>query len=173
MSPQFADHCARTRQNGRVDVPAARTEPTPAISVEAQLSALLGPLRRAVLRRTRAAEGLPDLPEAQIELLRLLVGAEGVPPSLAATELKVAQSTISNLIRTMTAAGLVERVPSPTDGRAAVLVASPTARELLARYDRASAAMLRESLAKLPAADRERLESALPALQQLLSVLSE
>ncbi len=173
MSPSFADPTLRTRQNGRVDAPVARTESTSAVSVEAQLSALLGPLRRAVLRRTRAAEGLPDLPEAQIELLRLLVGTEGVPPSLAAAELKVAQSTISNLIRTMTAAGLVERVPSPTDGRAAVLVASPTARELLARYDRASAAMLRESLAKLPAADRERLESALPALQQLLSVLSE
>lgn len=38
----------------------------------AELSRLLGPLRRAVLRTTRSAEDLPDLPEAQIELLRVL-----------------------------------------------------------------------------------------------------
>src|SRR5690606_20598324 len=63
--------------------------------VEAQLSALLGPLRRAVLRRTRVLEGLPDLPEAQIELLRLLVAHDGLAPGRAAVELKVAQSTVS------------------------------------------------------------------------------
>src|ERR1044072_3048564 len=34
------------------------------------LGRLIGPLRRAVLLRTRRAEDLPDLPEAQIELLR-------------------------------------------------------------------------------------------------------
>lgn len=139
--------------------------------VEAQLSALLGPLRRAVLRRTRVLEGLPDLPEAQIELLRLLVSRDGLAPGRAAVELKVAQSTVSNLVRTM--ADLVNRVPSAQDGRGALLVASPRARELLARYDRASAAMLRDSLAKLSPEDRRALESAVPALQRLLSVLDE
>ncbi|WP_309234803.1 MarR family transcriptional regulator [Nocardia sp. XZ_19_385] len=156
-----------------MDSRASRSESTSAASVEAQLSGLLGPLRRAVLRRTRDAEGLPDLPEAQIELLRLLVAVGELPPGRAASELKVAQSTISNLVRTMTGAGLVERVPSPTDGRGAVLVASATARELLARYDRASAAMLREFLAKLSPADRQALEAAMPALRQLLAALTE
>src|SRR4051812_45746818 len=58
------------RHNMSVEqISAAGTHPASQVPVEAQLSALLGPLRRAVLRRTRATEGLPDLPEAQIELL--------------------------------------------------------------------------------------------------------
>ncbi|NKY54301.1 winged helix-turn-helix transcriptional regulator [Nocardia vermiculata] len=140
--------------------------------VEAQLSAVLGPLRRAVLRRTRAAEDLPDLPEAQIELLRLLVATGGLPPSRAAAELNMAQSTISNLLRAMTTAKLVERLPTPEDGRGAMLIASVRARELLDRYDRASAAMLHETLARLPEADRRAVESAVPALRRLLTQLS-
>ncbi|MFJ2666896.1 MarR family winged helix-turn-helix transcriptional regulator [Nocardia fluminea] len=152
---------------------AARTEPTTTSTVEAELSALLGPLRRAVLRRTRAAEGLPDLPEAQIELLRLLAATGGLTPTQAAIRLRVAQSTISNLIRTMSVTDLIDRVPSPTDGRVAVLVASATARDLLDTYDRASAAMLRDSLTKLPLAEQRALERALPALRQLLNALDE
>ncbi|WP_410875873.1 MarR family winged helix-turn-helix transcriptional regulator [Nocardia sp. A7] len=154
-----------------MDASAARTESASTTTVETQLSALLGPLRRAVLRRTRASEGLPDLPEAQIELLRLLATTGGLTPSQAAIELRVAQSTISNLIRTMAATGLVDRVPSTTDGRTATLVTSATARELLARYDHTSATMLRDSLAKLPLADQRALECALPALRQLLAAL--
>ncbi|MGV9680140.1 MarR family winged helix-turn-helix transcriptional regulator [Nocardia sp. NPDC003482] len=147
--------------------------PSRATSPEAQLSALLGPLRRAVLRQTRAAADLPDLPEAQIELLRLLVATDGLPPGRASSELKVAQSTISNLVRAMTTAGLIERRPLPSDGRGALLVASPRARDLLARYDRASSAMLREILGDLPAADRRAIEDALPALRRLLAALAE
>lgn len=155
-----------------VETSASRTDPVSRVPVDAQLSALLGPLRRAVLRRTRAAEDLPDLPEAQIELLRLLVATGGVAPSRAAAELNVAQSTISNLLRTMTSDDLVERLPTPGDGRGAMLVASARARELLDRYDRASAAMLRETLARLSAADRRAVESAVPALWRLLAELS-
>ncbi|MCC3313908.1 MarR family winged helix-turn-helix transcriptional regulator [Nocardia africana] len=151
---------------------ASRTDPASRVAVDAQLSALLGPLRRAVLRRTRTAEDLPDLPEAQIELLRLLVASGGLTPSRAAAELNVAQSTISNLLRTMTADDLVERLPTPGDGRGAMLVASARARELLDRYDRASAAMLRETLARLSDADRRAVESAVPALWRLLAELS-
>ncbi|MEU0540114.1 MarR family transcriptional regulator [Nocardia sp. NPDC005978] len=126
-----------------------------------------------MLRRTRSAEGLPDLPEAQIELLRLLVATGGLAPSRAATELKVAQSTISNLVRTMSAADLVERRPLPSDGRGALLVASTRARQLLDRYDRASATVLRDTMRELPAADRHALQAALPSLRLLLVALSE
>ncbi|WP_280365334.1 MarR family winged helix-turn-helix transcriptional regulator [Nocardia wallacei] len=142
-------------------------------SFEAHFSTLLGPLRRAVLRRTRTAEDLPDLPDAQIELLRLLVTTGGLAPSRAAAELRMAQSTISNLIRTMAAADLVERRNQPTDGRGALLVASARAHRLLDRYDHASAAILRETLETLTAADRHALESALPALQRLVQALGE
>jgi len=74
-------------------------------------------------------------------------------------------------VRTM--ADLVDRVPSSEDGRGVVLVATARAKELLARYDRASASMLRDSLAKLSPEDQQVLESAVPALRRLLSVLDE
>ncbi|MGW2860174.1 MarR family winged helix-turn-helix transcriptional regulator [Streptomyces sp. NPDC001205] len=137
--------------------------------VALELGRLLGPLRRAVLRATRNAEGLPDLPEAQIELLRTLSAApDGLAPREAAARLRVAPSTVSNLVRTMTAAGLVERVSHPHDLRTVTLTASDMARELLARYDSASTAALAEASAELPAEDRATLAAAMPALDRLL-----
>ncbi|MFF3501865.1 MarR family winged helix-turn-helix transcriptional regulator [Streptomyces sp. NPDC003247] len=131
-----------------------------------------GPLRRAVLRATRNAEGLPDLPEAQIELLRALSSsAEGLSPGAAAARLRVAPSTVSNLVRTMSAARLVERVRPEHDQRTVVLTASSRALELLERYDRASTAALVRVVRELPDADRLALDRALPALDRLVAAL--
>ncbi|MFC3438360.1 MarR family winged helix-turn-helix transcriptional regulator [Nocardia seriolae] len=143
------------------------------VAVGPQLAVLLGPLRRVVLRRTRAAADLPELPEAQIELLRLLVATGGIAPREAAELLRVAPSTVSNLVRALTQADLVERRPSDTDGRAVLLTASAEARARLDRYDRASAIVLSDAVAQLAPADRRALERALPALSRLLDVLSE
>lgn len=73
----------------------------------------------------------------------------------------------------MTAAGLVDRLALPSDGRGALLVASKRARQLLDRYDRASSQVLRATLHSLPAADRRAVQNALPALHRLLAALSE
>ncbi|MFJ2842952.1 MarR family transcriptional regulator [Streptomyces griseofuscus] len=104
------------------------TEAPEAARVAAGLGGLLGPLRRAVLRATRKAERLPDLPEAQIELLRALSSSpEGLSPGAAATRVRVAPSTVSNLVRAMSAARLVERVRPEHDQRTVVLTASKEA----------------------------------------------
>src|SRR5690348_11070322 len=95
------------------------------------LSRLLGPLRRAVLRSARSAGNLPDLPDAQIELLRVLAACPGATPRAVATQLRMAPSTVSNLVKTMTASGLVERRPSPHDLRTVGLTATAAALELL------------------------------------------
>ncbi|KUO05680.1 MarR family winged helix-turn-helix transcriptional regulator [Streptomyces caeruleatus] len=131
---------------------------------------LLGPLRRAVLR-TRRAEGLPDLPEAQIELLRALTETGTATPRQVAVRLRVAPSTVSNLVRTMTAAGLVVRTPSATDLRTVHLAPSPEALDMLDRYDRTSTAALRRALDDLAPQSREALERALPVLAELLTAL--
>ncbi|MER7841117.1 MarR family transcriptional regulator [Streptomyces sp. NPDC096040] len=131
---------------------------------------LLGPLRRAVLR-TRRAEALPDLPEAQIELLRALAETGTATPREVAVRLRIAPSTVSNLVRTMTAAGLVERTPSATDLRTVHLAASPKALGMLDRYDRTSTAALRRALDGLAPQNREVLERALPVLAELLGAL--
>jgi DNA-binding MarR family transcriptional regulator len=136
-----------------------------------EFSRLLGPLRRAVLRASRQAADLPDLPEAQIEVLRLLVADGPLSPREAATALQVAPSTISNLVKTLRTAGLVSRDTDPDDARTAKLSATTTALDLLDRYDRASATALQRSLAQLPADERERLNAALPALRSLTTTL--
>lgn len=130
---------------------------------------LLGPLRRAVLR-TRHTAGLPELPEAQIELLRVLAAGDATPREVA-SRLRVAPSTVSNLVRVMTAAGLVVRTPSTVDLRTVRLAASPKALEMLDSYDRTSTAALRRALDTLDASRREALERALPVLGDLLTAL--
>lgn len=137
----------------------------------AELSSLLGPLRRAVLRAARTAAGLPDLPEAQIELLRVLVAEGPLGPRAAAARLHVAPSTVSNLVKTMTAAGLIERRSASGDLRTVRLSASRTALKLLERYDRTSFAALDLAIKELPDADRHALEAALPVLARLVSTL--
>ncbi|MEU9188447.1 MarR family winged helix-turn-helix transcriptional regulator [Streptomyces sp. NPDC048484] len=138
-----------------------------------QLSRLLGPLRRAVLRSTRSAEGLPDLPEAQIELLRSLAAEGPLGTRDAAARLRIAPSTVSNLVKTMTGAGLVERTSDPADLRAVVLTPSAAALELLDRYDRTSAEALTRTIGELPAADRQALTAALPVLVRLVTALEK
>lgn len=140
--------------------------------VAAGLGGLLGPLRRAVFRSTRSAEGLPDLPEAQIELLRVLsTSADGLSPSSAAALIRVAPSTVSNLARAMSAAGLVERIRPEFDQRTVVLTASAEALQLLKRYDRASSAALTSVIDELSDDDRVALEQSLPALGRLVAAL--
>ncbi|MEU9443533.1 MarR family winged helix-turn-helix transcriptional regulator [Streptomyces sp. NPDC048304] len=136
--------------------------------VALELGRLLGPLRRAVFRATRSVEGLPELPEAQIELLRVLAAEGALAPREAAARLRIAPSTVSNLVKAMAAAALVERTPDPHDARAVVLTPSSRALDLLARYDRASTSALSRAVGALPAADRETLAAALPVLEGLV-----
>lgn len=137
------------------------------------LGRLIGPLRRAVLQRTRRAADLPDLPEAQIELLRVLSDAGALAPGEVATRLRVAPSTVSNLVRAMTTSGLIERRASSTDLRTVSLVASPHALDLLSRYDQVSTEALRRALAALTPESRRAIEEALPALTELLGALED
>ncbi|MGW7521627.1 MarR family winged helix-turn-helix transcriptional regulator, partial [Streptomyces sp. NPDC054796] len=88
-----------------------------------------------------------------------------------AARLRVARSTVSNLVRVMSAAGLVERVRSAHDQRTVVLTASREALELLECYDRASAATLTRVVDELSPADRVVLAQVLPALGRLVTTL--
>ncbi len=138
-----------------------------------QLGRLLGPLRRAVVRRTRALGELPDLAEAQIELLRLLEREPGLGVGEVAARLRVAPSTVSNVLRSLAPEALVERTPSPSDMRAVRLYPSTNALKLLHRYDKVSRAILAEAIAQLNMADRKALQRATPALARLLERLDQ
>jgi len=142
-----------------------------AMDTATEFGRMLGPLRRAVMRQVRNTEGLPDLPEAQVELLRALTEAGPTTPGELAVRLKIAPSTVSNLVRAMNTAGLLERVPSSTDLRTATLSTSAAARNLLERYDRTSAATLKKAMQQLDADQQLLLDRAIPALAALLVTL--
>lgn len=140
-------------------------------STAARLSLLLGPLRRAQLRVVREAGQLPDLPDAQVEVLRVLIRTDGATPGTIATELGLARSTVSNLLKAMTRAGLIERTLGTNDGRSTVVTASRHARSLLDTYDSASRTVLDAVFARLTPDDYARIESAIPALEALRDTL--
>jgi len=134
---------------------------------------ILGPLRRAVLRKARVAGHLPDLPEAQIEMLRVLIDAGPIASGDVAARLRVAPSTVSNLARQMAGAGLLKRIPSETDLRTVQLAASDHARQLFQQYNATSTAALQRAMDGLGSIHRQHLERALPALKLLLVQLED
>ena len=147
----------------------AASTPAPA----ADLARLLGPLRRRVLRRSQERAGLPDLTEAQVEVLRALTADGRLGLRELARRLRLARPTVSNLLRTLTAAGLVARTPGTGDQRRVEVSATGTARDLLDRYDAASTATLTDALDRMDAADRAALPGAVAVLERLLATLDD
>lgn len=134
--------------------------------VARKLSDRIGPFRRALLRTSREVADLPDLPDAQVEVMRALTGSTTTPSALAA-RLGLARSTVSNLVSAMESVGLVERRLAAGDGRRTELRLTALAEERLAAYDEASTAVLVEALGRLAPEDRTALAAALPALEHL------
>ena len=133
----------------------------------ARLGSLISPLRRSLLRVARSSEHLPEIPDAQIEVLRALpAGTERTSGELA-EELGLSRPTISNLLRDMEGAGLVTRQAAADDRRRVLVAASARALDLLTRFDHASATVLADVLDRLGDADRRTLDDALGALERL------
>lgn len=143
----------------------------PALSTAAVLSRVLGPLRRAVLRATRAAEGLPDLPDTHIEVLRVVADSPAITPRTLSDRLGLARPTVSNLIHTMKREGLLTLVRSDDDARIVHVTATDFAVGLLRRYDIASEHIVSAALNELTPAQRAAVAAAVPALSQLQAIL--
>ncbi|MBX5334895.1 MarR family transcriptional regulator [Rhodococcus fascians] len=141
-------------------------------STATELGRQLGPLRRSLLRATRDVAQLPDIADSHIEVMRALAAEPSMSPGRLATRLNLARSTVSNLIRAMVDAGLVERSITTGDLRGATLTASPKAVKLLAKYDAASSRVLADALDELSRHNREAIAAALPALAEITSILS-
>ncbi|MCJ0980996.1 MarR family winged helix-turn-helix transcriptional regulator [Rhodococcus sp. ARC_M12] len=137
-----------------------------------ELGRQLGPLRRSLLRATREAADLPDLPDSHVEVMRALVDKPSMSPGVLAAHLNLARSTVSNLIKAMVDAGLVERSISSNDLRGATLTASPKALRLLAEYDAVSSQVLSDALDELTVDSRRALSAAIPALADITEILS-
>lgn len=132
-----------------------------------EFAQLLGPLRRAVLKATRLAAQLPDLSEPQIEVLRLLSSEGPAAPNQMAARLQIAPSTLSNLLKAMTNAGLIERARRTDDQRRVDVAISPRARELLNAYDATSLRAIEEFVAGLTEHERSAFDITVPVLRRM------
>jgi DNA-binding MarR family transcriptional regulator len=130
-------------------------------------------LRRAVRRRTREAMGVPALPAAQVELLRAVQDSPGIGVAGVARRLRLADNSVSTLVRTAIADGHLRRTPDPADRRAARLELTDAAHERLGRWRAVRVGVVDAALARLDPADHEALTAALPALTRLLDAVEE
>ncbi|MCU1478807.1 MAG: MarR family transcriptional regulator [Subtercola sp.] len=90
--------------------------------------------QQLVLARVEGALKPFGLSFARFELLRLLAFSRGgaLPMSSAAARLQVHPTSVTNTVDRLQAAGLVERSPHPTDGRATLLKLTSSGSELVA-----------------------------------------
>lgn len=136
-----------------------------------RLSAQLGPLRRRVMQASRAAAGLPDIPDAQVEVLRRLDMVGWASPTTLGHALGLARSTVSNLCSTLERDGLVERRAHAGDARSVEVGLSERARQILRHYDASAEKVLVAALSTLPAQTQRDIAAALPALDALAAAI--
>ncbi|MEV6345325.1 helix-turn-helix domain-containing protein [Actinoplanes sp. NPDC051851] len=139
----------------------------------ARLAAVISPLRRTLLGAARAAEHLPEIPDAQIEILRALPRGVVSAPGELARRLGLGRSTVSNLLTVMETSGLIERRPAPGDRRHVEVLATATALDLFDRFDLASGVLVARAVAALDIEDRAALAAAVPALERLREALQK
>ena len=136
-----------------------------------QLVGLVQGLGRALVQTTRSAAGLPALPESQVAVLRRLSRTGGRTPAQLADDLHLARPTISNVVRDLTANGLVKRLPADGDGRSVVLITTARAEALLTTFRQGRSEVMAHAIATLSAEERAYLEAAVPALTKLLDTV--
>ena len=132
-----------------------------------ELGAALGDLHRVLRRTASQRTGRRALPDAQVEVLRLVQRQPGISVREAAERLGTAANTVSTLVGDLTSAGLLSRERDPGDRRTVRLGLTDVARERMAAYGQHRRDLLGAALAQLDAADRERLLAAAPALSRL------
>ncbi|MGW0180282.1 MarR family winged helix-turn-helix transcriptional regulator [Nocardia sp. NPDC003345] len=137
----------------------------------ARLAAVISPLRRTLLNAARAAAELPEIPDAQIEIIRALPPGEVTTPAELAHRLGLSRPTVSNLLTALEASGLIERRPGSGDRRRIEVLTTTRAHDLFARFDIASGALVEKATATLAPADRDALAAAVPALERLREAL--
>src|SRR5215218_775742 len=121
-----------------------------------------------LLRRLRREDDASGLPAPQLSALSVIVfGGPITLGALAAAE-QVRPPTITKLVATLEAAGLVERQADDADRRIVRVKATARGARLLQDGRKRRVAALAASLASLPVADRAKLARALPVLEKVM-----
>jgi DNA-binding MarR family transcriptional regulator len=87
---------------------------------------------------------------------------------LAAAE-AITQPGVTTLVHRLAQGGYAERVPDPSDGRAALVRITARGRAALAERFAARADLLQARLATLSSADQRLIAAALPAIERLIA----
>ncbi|HEY9244448.1 MAG TPA: MarR family winged helix-turn-helix transcriptional regulator [Streptosporangiaceae bacterium] len=119
-----------------------------------------------------AAARQEPLPASELEVMRLLVRRPGLSVNDVARELGLQPSNASTAIRLLIARGTLERRQDRADARVARLYPTAAAYAARDRREQSWGEQLAGVLAGLPAADREQLAAALPALRRLAARLA-
>jgi DNA-binding MarR family transcriptional regulator len=118
-------------------------------------------------RRLRQEAGT-DLGPSQVAALATIERHGPLSPSEVAERERIKRPTATRIVGRLEAAGLVERVRDPEDGRASILSATPEARAMLKRLRARKTAYVAKRLAAMNAEDRRTLERAAALLEGML-----
>ncbi|MEO3745851.1 MarR family transcriptional regulator [Plantactinospora sp. B5E13] len=126
-------------------------------------------LRRSMSRRL----GRPPLPDAQVEVLRLVERRPGISVKETAERLCTAANTVSTLVGDLVTAGLLERERDPDNRRLVRLRLTPAAHERIAEVTAARRDLLLRALDRLDGPARREIIGAAPHLRRLADLLAE
>ncbi|MEE6261853.1 MarR family winged helix-turn-helix transcriptional regulator [Plantactinospora sonchi] len=126
-------------------------------------------LRRSMSRRL----GRPPLPDAQVEVLRLVERRPGISVKEAAERLCTAANTVSTLVGDLVAAGLLDRERDPDNRRLVRLRLTPAAQDRIAAVTAERRDLLLRALDRLDEPARREIIQAAPHLRRLADLLVE
>lgn len=130
-------------------------------------------LRRALRTSIRTDYPWESLPMAQVELLMCVADHEPARVGELAELLRLAPNTVSGLVQQLGDARLVLRAVDPADRRVARVTLTDAGRAKLHDWQQAHERRISAALDTLSAPDRASVLTALPALDRLVTALSE
>jgi DNA-binding MarR family transcriptional regulator len=127
-------------------------------------------LRLAITRTARRLrqESGTDLGPSQVAALATIERQGPLAPSELAERERIKRPTATRILARLAEAGLVVRIPDPSDGRSAIVSISPDGRALLRRLRQRKTAYLAKRLRELPDQDMQALARAAEVLEGIL-----
>jgi DNA-binding MarR family transcriptional regulator len=127
-------------------------------------------LRLAITRTARRLrqEAGTDLGPSQAAALATVERHGPLSPSEVAKRERIKRPTATRIVRRLSAAGLIDRVRDPEDGRSSILTITSEGRALLRRLRARKTAYLAQRLRDVDAEDRATLERAAELLEGML-----
>ncbi|GAA3770689.1 hypothetical protein GCM10022225_67100 [Plantactinospora mayteni] len=137
------------------------------------LGSAVADLHRVLRRSTSRRVGRPPLPDAQVEVLRLVERCPEISVKEAAERLHTAANTVSTLVGDLAGAGLLERTRDPHNRRIVRLRLTPAAHLRIGEYVAHRRDLLLDALHRLDEPARRDIERAAGQLHRLADLLAD